>query len=178
VRLWFNFLIGITIFLSVVLLQTVPFKTGMEADYERNLGREEKDEDSSTTGQGLERRQRGGHHLAEDRQLQRLVSRHFDSVFAESETTLRIYQTDDFLLIRAGRLMGVAEIGLLESGGEGNPELIREMKTRLLESTIRRLMSGVSEVTGLKLKESYISYSPADDEMMVILNIDTAKEAV
>ena len=83
-----------------------------------------------------------------------------------------------FCSSRAGRLMGSAELGLLESGGEGNLDLIREMKTRLLESTIGRLMSGISEVTGLKLKESFISYSPTDDEMMVILNIDSAKEVV
>ncbi len=106
------------------------------------------------------------------------VSRHFDSVFAENSASLRIYQAEDFLLVRAGPLMGVAEIGLLESGGEGDTELIREMKTRLLESTIQRLMSGISEVTGLRLKESYISYSPVDDEMMVIMNIDGAKEVL
>jgi hypothetical protein len=169
---------GILIILCLSLMHALPCNGAEEAEAEKVLSREEREEEPSSSRTGAGRRQRHGSQVVENPRLNNFISRHFDSVFAECETSLRIYQADDFLLIRAGRLMGAAEIGLLESGGEGDPGLIREMKTRLLESTIQRLMSGVSEETGLKLGESYISYSPADDEMVVILNIDTAKEAV
>lgn len=171
-------LAGILVVLCICMPQVLPHNTGEEAECDRVLNREENEDEASSSRIDAGRRQRSGSLVGENARLNNLVSRHFESVFAENEASLRIYQTEDFLLIRAGWLMGVAELGLLESGGEGNLELIREMKTRLLDSTIKQLTSGIEEVTGLKLKESYVSYSPTDDEMMVVLNIDTAKEVV
>lgn len=171
-------LAGILVILCICMPQVLPHNTSAEAESDRALNREDNEDEASFSCTDTGRRQRSGGLMVENPRLNNFVTRHFESIFSESEASLRTYQADDFLLIRAGRLMGVAELGLLESGGEGNLELIREMKTRLLESTIGRLTSGIAEATGLKLKEWFISYSPTDDEMMVILNIDSAKEVV
>lgn len=163
--LWIPFI------LVAMLVQSPPLQGGCEVpgtgscpETDRELG-----EAPERPGPGSRSRQAGQRIM--DPGFLEAVSGHFRSVFGEQVTAAEAYLTRDFLLIRTRGLLVQAERGLLEAGADGDSDFIRTMKLKLAESSLAVLASGISRATGLRFDDSYLSYSPHDDELMVMLTL-------
>ncbi len=122
------------------------------------------------TETSTQRRQRHTCYQVEEEQLLEAVTKHFCRSFGKEVAPARIYMSDEFMLIRTGNLLGVAEKGLLEAENDGDHEFVRTMKLKLVENTLPGLVSGITIRTGVCFRESFLSYSTRDDEMVVFLN--------
>lgn len=162
--LWIPFL------LLSLLVQSHPVQGGCEAPGTGSFPEESRvlEEVPERTGPGSRPRQ--AHRRIMDPGFIGAVSGHFRSIFGE-QAAAAVYLTRDFLLIRTGGFLGAAEQGLLETGTDGDSDSIRAMKLRLAENNLASLASDISRATGLLFSDSFLSYSPAEDEMMVMLTL-------
>jgi hypothetical protein len=165
------FSLWVPFILFALLVQSHPFQGGCEVPGAGSLPGDGLEAEDAQARSGLEGRSRQTHRRIMDPGFLDSVSRHFRLIFGEQVTAAGVYLTRDFLLIRTGGLMGTAEKGLLEAGADGDSDFIRTMKIKLAESNLESLVSDLSRATGLHFEDSYLSYSPADDEMMVLLTL-------
>ncbi len=167
---WALLITGMLAALCLSLLGALPYSGAEGAESEGTFEQGGGEEASARAG-GLERRHCQGRKSFEGLFLKNLFGRHICSVFSEEGISLRVYANEEFLLARARGLLSPAERGLLDMGGEGDIELVREMKLKLLESIMPGLKSEITTASGLGLGESYVSYSPAADELVLIIDL-------
>ena len=160
---WLIMMAGVYALLLLTLTSAFPQNDGTVQGYE---------EESGVSGIPERRRQRQDGYQQEEGLLKDMISRHLASAFGMGLSRVRVYRTEDFLLIRAGGLLGPGEHVLLEYGEDSGLELVKEMKTRLFESAAPKLASRIVEISGLKVNEWQVSFSPDENELIAMFSID------
>lgn len=160
---WLIMTTGVSALLLANLTSAFPQNDGIVQGFE---------EESGISGARERRRQRQVGYQQEEGLLKDMISRHLASVFGMGLSHVRVYRTEDFLLIRAGGLLGPGEHVLLEYGEESGLALVKEMKTRLFESAAPKLASRITEMSGLKVNEWQASFSPGENELIAMFGID------
>lgn len=163
--LWIPFL------LLSLLVQSPPVSGGCEAPDAGSCPETDHDPDEAAARPEPGARYRHPHQRIMDPELIGAVSGHFRSIFGEQTAAADVYLARDFLLIRTGGLLGAAEQRLLETGTDGDADFIRAIKLKLAENNLASLASDIARSTGLSFTDTYLTYSPAEDEMMVMLTL-------